>query len=103
MLNKEIHYFAYPNGVPHLDFGKREIDILSKTTIKLAFSTEKNKISKNDDLFSVPRNGITKGSKSFIFFKLLSGNKWEDLKRLTKGRQESNFRKTLNKSTSDIG
>jgi len=31
ILNTEIKYFAYPNGVPDLDFGEREMDILKKS------------------------------------------------------------------------
>jgi hypothetical protein len=92
LLKNEIHYFAYPNGVYHLDFDKREIDILKKTTIKLAFSTERKPISLNDNLFSIPRNGVTKGSQSFILLKLLMGQKWDNLKRMIKGKSETDYR-----------
>ena len=94
LLGKDVEYFAYPNGVPFLDFGQREMAILKKTSIKLAFSTEKKIISKSDDLLSIPRNGISKGSKEFISFKLLVGNNWDLLKRLIKGRQENDYRNT---------
>ena len=49
-------------------------------------------ISKSDDLLSIPRNGISKGSKEFILFKLLVGNNWDLLKHLIKGRQENDYR-----------
>jgi len=28
MLGTQVKYFAYPNGIPSLDFGEREIDVL---------------------------------------------------------------------------
>lgn len=57
ILNSEIRYFAYPNGRFGLDFGRREMDILKNKGIKMAFSTNKEKISHNNDLFCIPRSG----------------------------------------------
>jgi len=84
ILQKEIKYFAYPNGEPNIDFGKREIDILKKCGIRLAFSTENNTIKQNNNPFAIPRNGITRGNKYFILAKLFSGKKWVYLKKILK-------------------
>lgn len=80
LLDKPIKHFAYPNGRYGEDFGEREKDLLQKERVKLAFSTEYNNFSRNDDLLSIPRKGITKGGKIFIFLKLISGKNWMRLK-----------------------
>lgn len=92
MLQEEVRYFAYPNGIPGFDFGKREMDILKEAGIKLAFSTESKHFSQEDNPLSVPRRGITKGGKVFVLTKLYLGNYWDMIKKLTKGKQEMDFR-----------
>ncbi len=84
MLGINIKYFAYPNGIPNVDFSKREMDILANSGIKLSFSTENKTFSKNDNPLSIPRNGLTKGGAFFILTKLLLGRKWETLKKRIK-------------------
>ncbi len=95
ILNKEITCFAYPNGSPGLDFDHREINILKDNNIKTAFSTENKALSKNDNPLSIPRNGISYGSKSFVFIKLLSGKRWVEIKKLLKGKQEDDQRRDV--------
>lgn len=92
VLGEEIKYFAYPNGVPVIDFGNREMDVLSDCGIKLAFSTQAKNFTINDHPLSIPRRGITKGGAAFVLVKLALGDRWEDLKRLLKGKQEPDFR-----------
>jgi peptidoglycan/xylan/chitin deacetylase (PgdA/CDA1 family) len=92
MLQKEIRLFAYPNGLPGVDFGAREMNILKNAKIKLAFSTESKNFSKNNDPLSIPRRGITKGSPAFVLSKLVLGDFWEKAKRIMKGKQEVDFR-----------
>lgn len=92
LLNKKIEYFAYPNGIPDIDFSSREIDTLKSAGIKMAFSTEARGFQKGDNLFKIPRNGISKGSLPFIFTKLLLGTKYKKIKRILKGKQENEFR-----------
>lgn len=92
ILGEKIKYFAYPNGVPVIDFGRREMDILKECGINLAFSTQAKIFSINDHHLSVPRRGITKGGPIFVLAKLALGDKWEALKRLLKGKQEPDFR-----------
>lgn len=86
MLDSEVRYFAYPNGIPGLDFGEREMDILQSAGIKLAFSTENKSFSQNNNPLSIPRNGISKGSLVFTLTKLISGRHWSKLKEIIKGK-----------------
>ncbi len=95
ILNKEITCFAYPNGSPGLDFDHREIDILKENNIKTAFSTENKALSRDDNPLSIPRNGISYGSNSFVLIKLLSGKRWGTIKKYLKGKQEEDHRRDL--------
>jgi peptidoglycan/xylan/chitin deacetylase (PgdA/CDA1 family) len=96
ILNTKIDHFAFPNGTPELDFSNREMNYLSESGVKIAFSTEIKSFNENDNPFSIPRNGVTYGNQSFILFKLISGSKWSTLKRIMKGRQESDYRLKIN-------
>ena len=55
LLNKPINYFAYPNGLPNIDFGERERSLLKNAGILMAFSVESNVITRGVDLYSIPR------------------------------------------------
>ena len=90
LLGHEIKYFAYPNGVPNLDFGDREIDILVKAGCKLAFSTESKNFTEKNDPFSIPRFGISHGNRFFVNTKLFLGEYWNTLRELRiKGEKKS--------------
>jgi len=52
--NKDIKYFSYPNG----SFDGRERKILKEAGYKLAVTDKKRFISKNEDLYLIPRIGI---------------------------------------------
>jgi peptidoglycan/xylan/chitin deacetylase (PgdA/CDA1 family) len=52
--NKEVKYFSYPNG----RFDGRERKILKESGYKLAATDKKRFITKNDDLYLMPRIGI---------------------------------------------
>lgn len=95
LLNKEVISFAYPNGVPNLDFGQREKNILKKNNIRIALSMENRPINKKGDPLSVPRIGIHYGGAEFFLLKLLSGKYWENIRRLFKGKTEIDYRKEL--------
>lgn len=95
ILKSNVKYFAYPNGVPGLDYKEREIEILRNCGIKLAFTTENRRFSNIDNPLAIPRNGITKGSNSFILSKLIFGNSWLKLRRLVMGKQEFDYRKEI--------
>ncbi len=89
LLQHDIKYFAYPNGIPHLDFGQREIASLKKMNCTLSFSTEHKNFSLNDSPYSIPRSGFSHGSQLFVKAKLLLGENWEKLKNMkTKGEKE---------------
>lgn len=92
LLNQDICCFAYPNGIPGLDFDQREMGFLREVNIKLAFSTESKNFNKTFDPLSIPRRGVTKGSKNFVYSKLLLGDYWEILKGMFKPNQEKDFR-----------
>lgn len=72
ILNKEIKYFVYPNG----DYGEREISILKSKGIKLAFTTERGKLSNQDNPLKIPRSGSPilstfNNNKAYTFSKCL--------------------------------
>jgi peptidoglycan/xylan/chitin deacetylase (PgdA/CDA1 family) len=92
LLQEEIKYFAYPNGLPGLDFGEREINLLKEAKIRLAFSTESRHFSLKDNPLSIPRRGVTKGGSTFVLAKLAFGDYWGNMKKLLKGKQEKDFR-----------
>jgi len=95
ILGIPVRYFAYPNGIPQIDFGKREMNISKAMNIKLAFSTENKSFTIKDNPLSIPRNGISKGNKSFLFLKLLLGSKWDKIKKLCYGKQEDDYKKEI--------
>ena len=96
MLNTRIQLFAYPNGTPGKDFGKREIDILKKNRIELAFSTRVDHLSDKDTPYDMPRIGLTYGSMNFVRNKIILGKKWSILKNI-KRKLTGNHRDLLYK------
>jgi peptidoglycan/xylan/chitin deacetylase (PgdA/CDA1 family) len=92
LIGEKVKWFAYPNGIPSLDFTDREIDILRESGIKLAFTTENKRFSKSDNPLCVPRTGISKGNIPFIFAKLFFGSKWDKLKGLFNSNKEVKIR-----------
>lgn len=82
LLGHPILSFAYPNGTPTTDFGKREMDTVSRTTCKVAFSTEAKNFSRKDNVYSIPRFGLSTGSPLFIHIKLMLGSRYATVKKL---------------------
>lgn len=68
IIGDKPKYFAYPNGVPDQDYGKREEAILKENGISLAFSTEFKFYNKNSDPLNVPRIGIVPRDNIFLVF-----------------------------------
>lgn len=88
ILDHEIKYFAYPNGLPDLDFGKREITLLRQNNCRIAFSTDNKDFTSKDNPLSIPRYGISSNeSEYFVRFKLLFGDYWQKLKELKPGNE----------------
>lgn len=92
LLGHEVRYFAYPNGIPVIDFGEREIKYLRKNNIAIAVSIEPKFISEDDNKLAFPRVSLSPGDRHFTTIKLMLGAKWERIKSLmcrseTKNRQ----------------
>lgn len=99
ILGHEINYFAFPNGIPNLDFGQREIDTLKNSSCKLAFSTQSKNICKEDNPLCIPRFGFSFGNIFFVETKLFLGQYWETAKKI-RGIRENELRIELKKNRS---
>lgn len=55
ILNRKITAFAYPNGLPNVDFGQREIDTVKDCGIELAYSVEPGTIKRTTNPLAIPR------------------------------------------------
>ena len=78
LLDKEVDTFAYPNGIPGLDFGSREIEICRSANIKIAYSCEVSYFSKSNSSLSVPRLEISNGSRFKNLTKIFFLNYFKD-------------------------
>jgi peptidoglycan/xylan/chitin deacetylase (PgdA/CDA1 family) len=97
ILGHAIHYFAYPNGIPGLDFGQREMDILTNSGCTHSFSNESGNLNYSSSLLSIPRFSLTcMESLSYMKIKLSFGSKWNTIMTLKPG-SEINNRKALKK------
>ncbi|HZW40176.1 MAG TPA: polysaccharide deacetylase family protein [Ignavibacteriaceae bacterium] len=98
LLNQQIKYFAYPNGIPNMDFTLREKTYLRELDIHLSFTTEPKNFSIKSDTMCIPRMGVT-DSESMPFFKtkMFLGSLWSPIIYL-KPTGEINERKELIKS-----
>lgn len=95
ILGHEINYFAYPNGLPVLDFNQREIDILKDYGCTCSFSTVSGDFNIGSDLLSIPRYGLScRDSTEYIKIKLFCGPNWNKIIKLKPGN-ESKDRKAL--------
>jgi peptidoglycan/xylan/chitin deacetylase (PgdA/CDA1 family) len=95
MLHEKVRFFAYPNGIPQLDFSQREVKILESIGVKLAFSTENKRFTVDNDPLSIPRTGISKGNNSYILSKMFLGKRWDTLKDFFNSNKELGLRKRL--------
>ena len=59
MLNEDVKYFAYPNGITGLDYGTREQMILGENRIRLAFTADRGFFSKKINPFCIPRGSLS--------------------------------------------
>jgi len=100
ILGHPVNYFAYPNGLPDLDFGRREIEILRKSQIKLAFAGEFRSFNHKSDHFSMPRMGFSHGSKKTMQLKLMMDSLWPLLKAL-RNIPEERIRKRISNLISE--
>jgi peptidoglycan/xylan/chitin deacetylase (PgdA/CDA1 family) len=83
LLGRRVEYFAYPNGIPGMDFGDREERFLRDSGISLAFSTESRHLSKRDRALRIPRLAISnRETMPHIMAKMLLGTNWDRAKRI---------------------
>ena len=54
-IGEPIRYFAYPNGKPDQDYRAEHASMLKKVGFKAAVSTTWGAVSRNSDLFQLPR------------------------------------------------
>ena len=84
LLGHPVRYFAYPNGIPGIDFGEREMKYLKDCGVTLAFSTELDHLSSRVNMLSIPRMGYPRMGLSpgnpLINFRLGMGNNWINIK-----------------------
>jgi peptidoglycan/xylan/chitin deacetylase (PgdA/CDA1 family) len=84
LIGKRVTCFAYPNGIPNMDFTQREVQVLNKSDILLAFTTCHKEIETTDKYLEIPRIGISKGSPGFIYLKITFARYWRTIKQLKK-------------------
>lgn len=94
ILKHKIAYFAYPNGIPNIDFGNREMQYLKQNDMKLGFSASFSNLNKTDNIMAIPRIGISDGDKLQLKIKLMLGKKWVVLKKI-KSRNEEYIRNKI--------
>jgi hypothetical protein len=94
--------FAYPNGIPGLDFDEREVNVLADSGIQLAFTTEARPLRREDHKLRIPRIAVSdKESRALLRAKLLLGSRWNKLKMIT-GRGEQWERLRLSRKLSSV-
>ena len=57
LLNRKITSFAYPNGLPGVDFGSREMEIVKSCGIELAYSVQPGTFTGKGNPLAIPRTG----------------------------------------------
>ena len=99
LLHHPVKYFAYPNGRPGIDFGKREMNGLRENGISMGFSTELRSLSMGCDMLSLPRLGFARmglsPSNPLIYLRLSLGSKWIDIKSMARP-SEKKIREKIN-------
>ncbi|MBW4890063.1 polysaccharide deacetylase family protein [Mucilaginibacter sp. HMF5004] len=83
LLGHPVKCFSYPNGIPGYDFTDRECDTLKRNGITLTFSTEARDFSDKDNVYKIPRIGVSNSEgQLFLKAKLFLGPVWLILKKL---------------------
>jgi hypothetical protein len=95
LIQEKVTSFAYPNGIPGLDYGDREIRLLKDCGIRLAFTTENERFSKLGNPLEIPRSGMSKGNKQMLLTKLVFGGMWDQMRGLFNQKQEEELRKRI--------
>lgn len=83
LLGRDVKYFAYPNGLPDIDFSEREEAYLAGAGVELAFTTESRGVRASDTRSRVPRIQISPNEDiGRIRTKLRFAGAWNVLKKL---------------------
>ncbi|MEO6254010.1 MAG: polysaccharide deacetylase family protein [Ferruginibacter sp.] len=97
LTGKPVKYFAFPNGLPGLDYGEREINYLRDNNINMAFSTELDTLSAKNNLLNIPRMSFDRmglhPSNPLIFLSLNLGKTWMIMKSIGKRSEKKNREK----------
>lgn len=94
LLGYRVRHFAYPNGMPDVDFGSREETILRRIGIALAFTTEMGHLPRSVNRMRVPRIAIGDGeSVARIRLKLMLGSAWNELRKIRRNGEYSERRR----------
>ena len=59
MLGETVSSFAYPNGIPGMDFDDREVRLLVASGIRMGFTTEARSLHQEDDRLRIPRIAVS--------------------------------------------
>lgn len=98
LLGGPVLAFAYPNGIPGLDFGPREKALLRGSGVRVAFSTRSGVVRRGTDPLAVPRVGF-RGSKqetpAWVVGRLLLAPLWDRLRERLAGDTEIEQRLAL--------
>lgn len=100
LLGREVTLFAYPNGIPGVDFGEREEAVLRCSGVQMAFTTESRHLSVADNPMRIPRLAVSdKLSMRSLRTKIALGCRWDGLKVLA-GRGEYVERRRVTRAIS---
>lgn len=80
ILGHEVRSFAYPNGLPGIDFGPREMKILMDNSCRIAFSTDPGNFNHGNNPLSIPRFGFDQRGMNYVKVKLSLGKYWDHFK-----------------------
>ena len=81
MLGERVSNFAYPNGIPGMDFDDREVRLLAASGIRMGFTTEARSLHQEDDRLRIPRIAVSDRERvGSMRAKLLLGAGWNRLK-----------------------
>ncbi|MBE3090468.1 MAG: polysaccharide deacetylase family protein [Actinobacteria bacterium] len=102
MLDTNIKYFAYPNGITNLDFNLREQKILKEKNIKLAFTTHNCFFNNKTNPLNIPRLEFSDfkfgSNRVYILSKLFMAPKWQSILRIVfLGKNEAKERIEIKK------
>lgn len=95
MLDRDIKYFAYPNGTTGLDYGRRDQLILQENKIRLAFTADTGFYSKKTNPLSIPRGGfegVKRENNAWILGKLFLVPIWDKTRRDTEARERKEIK-----------